>query len=277
MRLIPKSLDAAFKDVSVAYYLIRGMPGNRADGEHDLRIRRGICRSRRTGGHRTDQIFWRAGRSHRKPFSLPWFASRDRFHSAAWRRARHRIPRWHGGRFGQCAVRDDPLPFRTRAAPGLPGLVLFDRTTDCDYDVLSYLIAAIETHESIGRLIEIGGPTASRMLRCCFNMHRTRTRPRAHSHAVQPAAPFGVLGSHGHADSFARRSAADRGICAPSSSSRTTRRRKFFRTSIPLIFRPPSILHWDAFTAIMWRPHGPMRWSRRWATPNRILSKLKKA
>src|SRR5271157_5577923 len=38
--LIPETLTAALKDVSVAYYLIHGMQGNKADAERDMNAAR---------------------------------------------------------------------------------------------------------------------------------------------------------------------------------------------------------------------------------------------
>ncbi len=78
-------------------------------------------------------------------------------------------------------------------------------------DVMSYLIDALDTPESIGRLIEIGGPTRLTYAEMLLEYAKgTRTKTLPFPPPIQYSKALCLLGAYGYAHSLASRVAVDR-------------------------------------------------------------------
>ena len=155
-----KSLVEAMRGVSVAYYLIHGLQGGKVNAERDMRAARNFSEAAEEAGVR--RIIYLGELVNTTDYLSPYL------------RARHET-----GYILRSSSRVPVTEFRAGMIVG-SGSVLFEmirylsereflfitprwfRSTAQPIairDVLSYLVEALRTSESVGRKIEIGGPT----------------------------------------------------------------------------------------------------------------------
>jgi uncharacterized protein YbjT (DUF2867 family) len=157
--LIPESLDAALKDVSVAYYLIHGMQGNRASAERDMSAARNFSKAAERAN--IERIIYLGELVDPTANLSPYLRSRHETGSIL-RYGRVPVTEFRAGMIvGSGSVLFEMIRYLSEREPILVCPAWFFSTAQpiAIRDVLSYLIAALETDESIGKLIEIGGPT----------------------------------------------------------------------------------------------------------------------
>jgi uncharacterized protein YbjT (DUF2867 family) len=157
--LIPETLDRALKDVSVAYYLIHGMQGNIASAERDMNAARNF--SEAAGRANIERIIYLGELVDPAANLSPYLRSRHETGSIL-RHGRVPVTEFRAGMIvGSGSVLFEMIRYLSEREPLLICPAWFYSTAQpiAIRDVLSYLIAALETDESIGRIIEIGGPT----------------------------------------------------------------------------------------------------------------------
>lgn len=154
----PASLDAAFRDVHTAYYLIHGMQGGKPNAEHDLQMARHfIAAADRQGVERViylgELVDPAAGLS-------PYLRSR---HETGYLLHQSRIPvtEFRAGMIiGAGSALFEMIRYLSEREPVLvcPAWFFSMAQPIAVRNVLEYLAGALKAPESAGRTIEIGGP-----------------------------------------------------------------------------------------------------------------------
>ena len=156
--LTSETLDAAFQDVSTAYYLIHGIQGNKAGAERDMNAARNFAEAAERAN--VKRIIYLGELVDPTANLSPYLRSRHET-GAILRRGRVPVTEFRAGMIvGSGSVLFEMIRYLSEREPVLVCPAWFFSTAQpiAIRDVLSYLIAALETDESIGRLIEIGGP-----------------------------------------------------------------------------------------------------------------------
>jgi uncharacterized protein YbjT (DUF2867 family) len=156
--LISETLDAALKDVSAVYYLIHGMQGNKADAERDMSAARNFAEAVEHAN--IERIIYLGELVDPTANLSPYLRSR---HETGYILRHGRVPvtEFRAGMIvGSGSVLFEMIRYLSEREPVLVCPAWFFSTAQpiAIRDVLSYLIAALKTDESIGKLIEIGGP-----------------------------------------------------------------------------------------------------------------------
>jgi uncharacterized protein YbjT (DUF2867 family) len=157
--LLPDSLAAALQDVSIAYYLIHGKQGGKIDARRDLEVARNFAQA--AAEARIERIIY-LGELVDPTSDL-----------SAYLRARHEtgyilryssvpVTEFRAGMIvGSGSALFEMIRYLAEREPVLvcPAWFFSQAQPIAIRDVLSYLIATLQSPESNGRLIEIGGPT----------------------------------------------------------------------------------------------------------------------
>jgi len=153
------TLNEALKDVSVAYYLIHGKQGGRDNAERDLTVARNFAHAAEQMN--VERIIYLGELVDPTSDLSPYLRAR---HETGYILRYGGVPvtEFRAGMIvGSGSVLFEMVRYITEREPVLvcPAWFFSQAQPIAIRDVLSYLIDALETHESIGRLIEIGGPT----------------------------------------------------------------------------------------------------------------------
>ncbi|HEY9151765.1 MAG TPA: DUF2867 domain-containing protein [Anaerolineales bacterium] len=156
--LVPETLNAALKDVSVAYYLIHGMQGNKSGAERDMNAARNFAEAAERAN--IERIIYFGELVDPTANLSPYLRSR---HETGYILRHGRIPvtEFRAGMIvGSGSVLFEMVRYLAEREPILICPAWFSSTAQpiAIRDVMSYLIAALETEDSIGKMIEIGGP-----------------------------------------------------------------------------------------------------------------------
>lgn len=153
------SLDAAFKDVHTAYYLVHGMQGGKPNAEHDLQMARNFL----SGAERqkVKRIIYLGELVDPTARLSPYLRSR---HETGYLLRQNGVPVTEfraGIIIGSGSALFEMIRYLTEREPVLicPAWFFSLAQPIAVGDVLEYLVAALRTPESAGRTIEIGGPT----------------------------------------------------------------------------------------------------------------------
>jgi uncharacterized protein YbjT (DUF2867 family) len=157
--LVPETLDRALKGVSVAYYLIHGMQGNKASAERDMTAARNFSEAAERAN--IEWIIYLGELVDPAANLSPYLRSR---HETGYILRHGRVPvtEFRAGMIvGSGSVLFEMIRYLSEREPLLicPAWFYFTAQPIAIRDVLSYLIAALETEQSVGRMIEIGGST----------------------------------------------------------------------------------------------------------------------
>lgn len=152
-------LNEALKDVSVAYYLIHGKQGGRDNAERDLTVARNFAWAAEQMG--VQRIIYLGELVDPTSDLSPYLRAR---HETGYILRYGGVPvtEFRAGMIvGSGSVLFEMVRYLGEREPILlcPAWFFSQAQPIAIRDVLSYLIDALETPESIGRLIEIGGPT----------------------------------------------------------------------------------------------------------------------
>ena len=153
------TLAEAMHGVSVAYYLIHGKQGGRVNAERDLQVAHNFAHAAEQA--KIERIIY-LGELVDPPSDLsPYLRSR---HETGYILRYGGVPvtEFRAGMIvGSGSVLFEMVRYLAEREPVLscPAWFFSEAQPIAIRDVLSYLIAALETPESTGRLIEIGGPT----------------------------------------------------------------------------------------------------------------------
>jgi uncharacterized protein YbjT (DUF2867 family) len=153
------TLNEALKDVSIAYYLIHGKQGGRDNAERDLTVARNFAWAAEQIG--VERIIYLGELVDPTSDLSPYLRSR---HETGYILRYGGVPvtEFRAGMIvGSGSVLFEMVRYLGEREPVLfcPAWFFSQAQPIAIRDVLSYLIDALETPESIGRLIEIGGPT----------------------------------------------------------------------------------------------------------------------
>ena len=157
--LDPSSLAAAMKQVSVAYYLIHGKQGGRANAEHDLAMARIFSEAAQAAG--IERIIY-LGELVDPTTNLSQYLRSRHETGHLLRRGSVPVTEFRAGMIvGSGSALFEMIRYLAEREPVLicPAWFFSQAQPIAVRDVLAYLIAALHTPESIESVIEIGGPT----------------------------------------------------------------------------------------------------------------------
>ncbi|MBM3180035.1 MAG: SDR family oxidoreductase [Chloroflexi bacterium] len=157
--LDPSSLAAAMKQVSVAYYLIHGKQGGRANAVHDLVMARNFSEAAQEAG--IERIIY-LGELVDPTTNLSQYLRSRHETGHLLRRGSVPVTEFRAGMIvGSGSALFEMIRYLAEREPVLicPAWFFSQAQPIAVRDVLAYLIAALGTPESVGRVIEIGGPT----------------------------------------------------------------------------------------------------------------------
>ena len=157
--LDPKALTGAMQGISVAYYLIHGRQGGRLDAEHDLDMARAFAAA--ADETRIQRIIYLGELVDPTSTLSPYLRAR---HETGYQLRYSRVPVTElraGMIIGSGSALFEMIRYLAEREPVLvcPAWFFSEAQPIAIRDVLSYLLTALETPDSIGRVIEIGGPT----------------------------------------------------------------------------------------------------------------------
>ena len=157
--LSPETLNAALKDVSIIYYLIHGRQGSKDDAERDMQVARNFAHAAEKMG--VERIIYLGELVDPTSDLSPYLRAR---HETGYILRYGGVPvtEFRAGMIvGSGSVLFEMIRYLSEGEPIMlcPAWFFSQAQPIAIRDALFYLIDALETPESIGRLIEIGGPT----------------------------------------------------------------------------------------------------------------------
>lgn len=157
--LQPETLAAALKDVSVAYYLIHGKQGGQDSADRDLQVARNFAHAAEEAD--IERIVYLGELVDPTEDLSPYLRAR---HETGYILRYGGVPvtEFRAGMIvGSGSALFEMIRYLAEREPLLvcPAWFFSEAQPIAIRDVLSYLISALDTPESVGRLIEIGGPT----------------------------------------------------------------------------------------------------------------------
>jgi uncharacterized protein YbjT (DUF2867 family) len=157
--LVPGTLAEAMKDVSIAYYLIHGKQGGRLSANRDLEVARNFAEAADEAG--IERIIYLGELVDPTTNLSPYLRARHETGSIL-RHSHVPVTEFRAGMIvGSGSVLFEMIRYLGEREPVLvcPAWFFSEAQPIAIRDVLFYLIEALKSPESNGRLIEIGGPT----------------------------------------------------------------------------------------------------------------------
>ena len=157
--LVPGMLAEAMKDVSVAYYLIHGKQGGQTSARRDLEVARNFAEAAKEAD--IERIIYLGELVDPTTNLSPYLRAR---HETGYILRYSNVPvtEFRAGMIiGSGSALFEMIRYLTEREPVLvcPAWFFSQAQPIAIRDVLSYLIEALTSPKSIGRMIEIGGPT----------------------------------------------------------------------------------------------------------------------
>jgi uncharacterized protein YbjT (DUF2867 family) len=157
--LSTEGLTEALKDVSAAYYLIHGMQGGKVNAERDLQIARNFAHAAEEAD--IENIIYLGELVDPTANLSPYLRAR---HETGYLLRYGKVPvtEFRAGMIvGSGSALFEMIRYLTEREPLLvcPAWFYSEAQPIAIRDVLSYLVDALKTPDSTGRVIEIGGPT----------------------------------------------------------------------------------------------------------------------
>ncbi len=157
--LQPETLTAALKDVAIAYYLIHGMQGGQVNADRDLQAARNFAEAASQAN--IERIIYLGELVDPATNLSPYLRAR---HETGYTLRYGSVPvtEFRAGMIvGSGSALFEMIRYLSEREPLLicPAWFFSQAQPIAIRDVMSYLIAALDSPDSIGRLIEIGGPT----------------------------------------------------------------------------------------------------------------------
>jgi len=157
--LEPETLTAALKDVSIAYYLIHGMQGGKVHAERDLQAAKNFAAAASQAN--IERIIYLGELVDPTSNLSPYLRARHET-GHVLRQGKVPVTEFRAGMIvGSGSALFEMIRYLAEREPLLicPAWFYSEAQPIAIRDVLSYLIDAIQTPDSIGKLIEIGGAT----------------------------------------------------------------------------------------------------------------------
>jgi uncharacterized protein YbjT (DUF2867 family) len=158
----PAALAKAMKDVSVAYYLIHGWQGGRSSMQHDLEIARNVSHAAQQAG--IERMIYFGELVDPATYPSPYLRARHET-GRVLREGTVPVTEFRAGMVvGSGSALFEMIRYLTEREPLLicPAWFFSQAQPISIRDTLAYLQAALDVPESIGSVIEIGGPTRLR-------------------------------------------------------------------------------------------------------------------
>ena len=157
--LSPEELLEAMRGVSVAYYLIHGMQGGKVNAERDLQVARNFTQAAEDAD--IERIIYLGELVDPTANLSPYLRAR---HETGYLLRYGKVPvtEFRAGMIvGSGSVLFEMIRYLTEREPFMicPAWYFSQAQPIAIRDVLSYLVGALKTPDSIGRVIEIGGST----------------------------------------------------------------------------------------------------------------------
>jgi uncharacterized protein YbjT (DUF2867 family) len=157
--LLRETLATALKDVSIAYYLIHGKQGGRINADRDLQVARNFAAA--AGEAKIERIIYLGELVDSTSDLSPYLRAR---HETGYILRYSSVPvtEFRAGMIvGSGSALFEMIRYLTEREPVLvcPAWFFSQAQPIAIRDVLEYLITVLETPESIGKMIEIGGPS----------------------------------------------------------------------------------------------------------------------
>ncbi len=156
--LLPETLIPAMQDVSTAYYLIHGMQGGKVYAERDMSAARNFANAADAAG--IERIIYLGELLDPTARLSPYLRSR---HETGYVLRQGRVPvtEFRAGMIlGSGSLLFEMVRYLSEREPVLicPRWFFSRAQPIAIRNVLDYLVAALESPESLGKLVEIGGP-----------------------------------------------------------------------------------------------------------------------
>jgi uncharacterized protein YbjT (DUF2867 family) len=214
------TLAEAMKDVSVAYYLIHGKQGGRDSANRDLEVARKFAEAASEAG--IERIIYFGELVDPTTNLSPYLRAR---HETGYILRHSRVPvtEFRAGMIvGSGSVLFEMIRYLTEREPVLvcPAWYFSQAQPIAIRDVLSYLIEALKTPESVGRMIEIGGPTRLTYADMLLGYARERGLKRILIRMPVYAPRLSAYWVHMVTPILARGPSADRGFARPADRPR---------------------------------------------------------
>ena len=157
--LFPDQIANAMQGVSVAYYLMHGMQGGKINAERDLQVARNFTNAAEEAG--IERIIYLGELVDPTAHLSPYLRAR---HETGYLLRYSKVPVTEiraGMIIGSGSALFEMIRYLTEREPLLvcPAWFFSQAQPIAIRDVLSYLVAVLKSPDSIGRVIEIGGPT----------------------------------------------------------------------------------------------------------------------
>jgi uncharacterized protein YbjT (DUF2867 family) len=157
--LVPGALTEAMMNVSAAYYLIHGKQGGQISANRDLEVARNFADAAREAN--IERIIYLGELVDPTADLSPYLRSR---HETGYALRTSHVPATEfraGMIVGSGSALFEMIRYLTEREPLLicPAWFFSEAQPIAIRDVLSYLIEALKSSESVGRMMEIGGPT----------------------------------------------------------------------------------------------------------------------
>jgi uncharacterized protein YbjT (DUF2867 family) len=157
--LVPDTLREAMHDVSVAYYLIHGKQGGQIDANRDLDVAHNFAEAAAEAG--LERIIYLGELVDPTTHLSPYLRAR---HETGYILRQSRVPvtEFRAGMIvGSGSALFEMVRYLTEREPVLicPAWFFSQAQPIAIRDVLAYLVEALRTPDSVGKMIEIGGPT----------------------------------------------------------------------------------------------------------------------
>ena len=157
--LYPDQIAAAMQNVSIAYYLMHGMQGSKTNAERDLQVARNFTYAAEEAG--IERIIYFGELVDPTADLSPYLRAR---HETGYLLRYSKVPVTEiraGMIIGSGSALFEMIRYLTEREPLLicPAWFSSQAQPIAIRDVLAYLVAVLNSPDSIGRVIEVGGPT----------------------------------------------------------------------------------------------------------------------
>ena len=157
--LFPDQIAAAMQGVSIAYYLMHGMQGGKINAERDLQVARNFTHAAEEAG--IERIIYFGELVDPTAHLSPYLRAR---HETGYLLRYSKVPVTEiraGMIIGSGSALFEMIRYLTEREPLLvcPAWFFSQAQPIAIRDVLSYLVAVLTSPDTIGRVIEVGGPT----------------------------------------------------------------------------------------------------------------------
>jgi uncharacterized protein YbjT (DUF2867 family) len=157
--LVPATLGEAMREVSAAYYLIHGKQGGQINANRDLAVARNFAEGAAQAG--LERIIYLGELVDPTTHLSPYLRAR---HETGYTLRQSHVPvtEFRAGMIiGSGSALFEMVRYLTEREPVLicPAWFFSQAQPIAIRDVLAYLVEALRTPDSVGKMIEIGGPT----------------------------------------------------------------------------------------------------------------------